>query len=132
MFLSKLKIQHRPGVKAGDKGFLLLSPLSYLNRDDTVVTVPAGFPFDGASVPRPIWVLFPPAGQYLEAAAVHDWLYEHQTIQGQRIDRETADNHLLWGMEDLGVSWVKRQMIYRAVRLGGWVSFNKYTMRLWK
>lgn len=38
------------------------------------VVVPAGFVTDGASVPRPLWPLFPPTGRYFAAAVVHDWL----------------------------------------------------------
>ena len=43
------------------------------------VDVPAGFEFDGASVPRLFWWLLPPlSGESAEAAALHDYLYTHR------------------------------------------------------
>ncbi len=42
------------------------------------VTVPRGFVTDGATVPRAFWWLFPPAGRYFLAAAVHDYLLEYE------------------------------------------------------
>ena len=126
MFLTTLSINHKAEIKAGNKSFVTARPFSFLNHHDQVVTVPVGFEFDGASVPLPVWGMFPPAGEYLEAVLIHDWLYETQQIQSQWIDRSSADQHLLWGMESLGVSWFKRQVIYRAVRLSGWISFKRY------
>lgn len=129
-FLTPLRQESIPGRKAGEKCYKLISPFSYMNRNDDVVTVPIGFEFDGASVPRVMWWLFPPFGRYREAAAIHDYLYVEQKIRGEFISRDLADLNLLWGMEDLGVAWWKRQMIYRAVRLGGWVSYNQHTKKL--
>lgn len=39
-----------------------------------VITVPAGFETDGASVPRVLWWLLPTWGRYSRAAVVHDLL----------------------------------------------------------
>ena len=129
-FLTKLHTVSLPGRKAGAKCLQLTRPLSYLNRDSVVVTAPAGYETDGASVPRAVWWLLPPFGSYREAAVIHDYLFEVQKVGGKRIGVTEANMHLLWGMEDLGVSWWKRQAIYRAVQVGGWVSFRKYTKRL--
>lgn len=38
--------------------------------------VPEGFETDAASVPRPLWALFPPVGRYFVAAVVHDFMLE--------------------------------------------------------
>jgi len=38
------------------------------------VQVPARFVSDGASVPRILWMFFPPIGLYFYAALVHDYL----------------------------------------------------------
>jgi len=37
-------------------------------------TIPCGFEFDGASVPRILWSIFPPIGRYTSAALLHDYL----------------------------------------------------------
>ena len=41
----------------------------------TAIAVPAGTITDLASVPRILWVIFPPNGRYAKAAIVHDYLY---------------------------------------------------------
>ena len=40
-----------------------------------VVEIPNGFITDFASVPRLFWNIFPPIGNYRNAAIVHDYLY---------------------------------------------------------
>lgn len=89
-----------------------------------VITVPKGFPTDGASVPRPLWWLWPPfGGDYDQAAALHDWLYR---TQFNNIDRVLADAILLEAMRVLGVRVAARLAIYLGVRLGGWWTYRKY------
>ena len=41
--------------------------------------VPAGFIFDGASIPRPLWSTLGilPIGYHMPASVVHDYLYRH-------------------------------------------------------
>lgn len=39
------------------------------------IAVPAGFITDFASVPRPLWAVFPKWGKYGNAAVIHDYLY---------------------------------------------------------
>jgi len=78
------------------------------------VYVPAGFETDFASIPRPLWNILPPTGAYGKAAVVHDWCYRKSGIS-----RELADKILLEAMETLGVSWLTRHLIYRAVRVFG-------------
>lgn len=78
------------------------------------VYVPAGFETDFASIPRPLWNIFPPTGKYGKAAVIHDFLYRKSGVP-----REKADKIFLEAMECLGVGWWTRQTIYRAVRLFG-------------
>jgi hypothetical protein len=81
------------------------------------ITVPAGFYTDLASIPRLMWTLFPPDGQWVKAAVIHDYLY---LFKGLGIySRAQADAIFLEAMEVLGVSWAQRSLIYRAVRIGG-------------
>lgn len=78
------------------------------------VYVPAGFETDFASIPRPLWNLFPPTGRYGKAAVIHDYLYRKSGVK-----RDLADQIFLEAMDCLGVSWLTRHLIYRAVRLFG-------------
>jgi hypothetical protein len=79
------------------------------------VQVPAQFLTDFASVPRPLWWLFPPWGRYGNAAVVHDYLYWEQSRR-----RAEADVIFLEAMGVLGVSASTRYTLYLAVRAGGW------------
>lgn len=56
-------------------------PITF-RRGEHAVTVPAGFDFDGASIPRWFWWIpgFAPIGLHLWAALLHDWLCEHPEI----------------------------------------------------
>jgi hypothetical protein len=88
--------------------------------------IPSGFYTDGASVPRLFWNIFSPFGSYFSAALVHDFLYSKDSTELFHIwDRKEADLIFLQAMKDIGVSWLTRRTIYRAVRLGGWMSYKK-------
>ena len=41
------------------------------------VVVPAGFIFDGASIPKPLWILLSPVGLLLIAGLIHDAAYRY-------------------------------------------------------
>lgn len=119
-FLTSLHVQHL----TGQRKWILTAPLSYQTKRDEVINVPVGFETDGASVPRVFWWLFPPTGVYLEAAVVHDWLYHQKQIRGKAIARSRADAIFLQAMDDIGVSWLKRKVIWSAVRAGGWLPWG--------
>ncbi len=85
-----------------------------------VVAVPAGFMTDFASIPRVLWNLLPPTGTYGKAAVIHDFLYRTPFA----CTRKEADQVLAEAMADLGVRWITRQIIYRAVRAGGRRSYH--------
>lgn len=83
------------------------------------VEVEKGFDTDYASIPRIFWNIMPPDAEYTEAAVVHDRDYWYQEVE-----REVADLTLLQGMEALGVSFLRRQLIYRSVRAFGSIAWN--------
>ena len=76
-----------------------------------VIRVPAGTITDLASVPRPLWALFPPHGRYAKAAIVHDYLYARGIGT-----KERADRIFLEAMTVLGVPRWRRVLMYVAVR----------------
>jgi len=86
-----------------------------------MITVPAGFETDFASVPRLFWRIIPPWGRYSSAAVVHDYLYATASVT-----RYEADRIFLDLMKRLGVPFWKRRLMYRAVRLGGWASWKRF------
>lgn len=83
------------------------------------ISVPAGFVTDFASTPPPIWWLIPPWGKYGKAAIVHDYLY--QTGQRTRLE---ADDIFKEAMTVLGVARWRIEVMYRAVRLFGWLAWH--------
>ena len=80
------------------------------------VHVATGFVTDFASVPRLLWWALPKWGLYGNAAVIHDWLY-----WDQKRTRKEADQVMFEAMEVLKVPQIKKNLIYRAVRMfGGW------------
>jgi len=97
----------------------LLIPLRYMG--DELITVPEGFITDYASVPRIFWNIIPPSGRYARAAVLHDYLYKELIY-----DRLKCDQILLEAMKALNVAPWKRQVMFLAVRAGGWITYNRY------
>lgn len=92
------------------------------------IEVEAGFDTDYASVPRALWSLYPPDGDYTPAAVIHDALYWHQATKesgGMPVNRAQADAAFLEAMEDMGIPLLRRRTLYRAVRMGGAAAWRK-------
>ncbi|HEY4533122.1 MAG TPA: DUF1353 domain-containing protein [Fusobacterium sp.] len=87
------------------------------------IKVPQGFVTDLASVPRIFWSIFPPFGKYTPAAIVHDFLYSKFNDTG--INRTLADRIFLLIMKELGVGYLKRNTMYKAVRVFGESSWKE-------
>jgi hypothetical protein len=113
--------------RAGRQEAVLLTALEYRvgsAESDEVIVVPAGFITDFASVPKGLWNIFPPFGEWAAAAVVHDYLYKTQGLNG-KYDRKQADKIFKEAMEVLEVPKWKRELMYNAVRTfgkGGWGS----------
>lgn len=97
------------------------------------VRVVAGFVTDFASIPRPLWWLWPPSqGPYLAAALVHDCLYKTgyvlnvHTGEKRFIERDEADDVMKEVMEVCSTPLPTKRGIYRGVRLGGWWAWRKH------
>lgn len=83
----------------------------YLSDDNSdVISVPAGFVTDLATVPCIFWSVMPPDGKYAKAAIIHDYLYNNAL----RTKRSQFD--ILDGMTVLGAPKWKRIEMYLAVR----------------
>lgn len=114
-------------VRGGRPLVRLLTPLEYrVGHADSeeVIVVPAGFETDFASVPWGLWNLFPPLGSYARPAIVHDFLYSTGGLRGRYV-REECDRIFYEAMAVVGVPWLKRVLMYLAVRLGGGSGWNR-------
>lgn len=113
-FTEPLVVTPRPDGKT----WILLCEFGYevgqLGSTD-VINVHVGFHTDFASIPRVFWIFLPRWGKYGNAAVIHDFLYWEQMRK-----RSEADQILLEGMTVLDVHFLKKYLIYWAVRLFGW------------
>jgi hypothetical protein len=102
------------------RNWMLQGHLIHRFRDTPhVLIVPAGFVTDLASVPDIAESLLPRAGEYSNAAIMHDYLYWTQFCT-----REQADNLMSIAMREAGVAVWKEVLIHSAVRLGGQNAWN--------
>ena len=84
------------------------------------IEVPVGFMTDLASIPRIARSIIPQIGDQNGPSVIHDWCYRHHWKT-----RALSDGLFLTGMRVAGVNWARRNIIYSAVRVGGWVTWNK-------
>lgn len=100
-------------------GWQLELPMVYESTAGETIVVPPGFRTDLASIPQIAQAIYPVNDKHDRAAVVHDYLY---TIQDR--SRAAADLIFLEAMAACAVRWTQRRLMYRAVRLGGWVPWN--------
>jgi Protein of unknown function (DUF1353) len=104
----------------------LVEPVRYAGRDESF-TVPAGFRTDFASVPTVFVWLIPRYGVYTKAAILHDFLCEEHPVS-----RSDADGIFRRALRELGVSVLRRWMMWAAVRAGGhWSGAGAGQWALW-
>ncbi|MBP5971142.1 DUF1353 domain-containing protein [Pseudomonas iridis] len=113
-FVTTLKTE-----QADRRTYTLLDDLVLADDDERVITVPAGFITDFASIKvlhnAFLFVLFALVSGYGNyAATVHDWLYENGELS-----RKEADAVLYRALRAEGVARWRAWLMYVGVRLGG-------------
>jgi hypothetical protein len=114
-------VPFRPGSEVDvkeidEKNWELLRELNYDGTRQSFV-VPVGTGTDFASVPRVfIWFL-PQYGRYTKAAILHDYLWR-SGVPGNELTLPEADAILRRAMRELGVPFLRRWIMWAAVRLG--------------
>lgn len=105
----------------------LTVPLVWTGSKGDVFVTPAGFLTDFASVPRFLHWLISPYGAYTRAAVLHDyllWLLAQWYARGCPTDdlppvtSRDADGIFRRVLQELGVGWAKRWVMWSAVRAG--------------
>jgi hypothetical protein len=89
-----------------------------------IVTAPAGFITDKASIPRIPLVYDAEGGKCDKAAVIHDLLYSLGSAGLMQIDRETADRVLREAILASGYSRATAALFYAAVRAFGESHWN--------
>ena len=109
------------------KRFKLHYDFTYLwKREYIEIRVKAGFETDFASIPKIFRIIIPKLGRWNKAAVVHDYLYQYaRYYPPTQITRKLADRCFLDAMIDFGVAKWKYNLMYWAMRVGGWMAWRK-------
>lgn len=104
----------------------MVEDFDYVTPGGDFIRIPHGFIHDLASIPRGLNLLFRKHGNHTRAAILHDWCYY---MQGQvtakiKLTRLESDELFLLAMKECGVGYLKRHMMYYAVRLGGYFAWS--------
>src|SRR5438093_10277510 len=99
-----------------DQIWQLLKGIDYQGNQD-LFQVPIGQHTDFASVPKVFVWFLPRYGRYTKAAILHDYLWRKAVPQG-RITRLHADALFRRAMRDLHVAFLRRWIMWAAVRWG--------------
>jgi hypothetical protein len=106
------------------------------NIDGNEYVIPAGFQFDGASIPKFLRTFFSPVGVLLIGGLVHDYAYKYKTLlkinkkdtMGE-IDQKKADEIF----RDINIIvngfYTMNRLAYWSLRIGGFVAWNGHRKR---
>jgi hypothetical protein len=107
--------------QVGDQSWTTLRALRYHGKVQDF-PVPVDQSTDFASVPRAFVWFIPRYGRYTPAAILHDYLCREE-VPG-RISRLEADGIFRQAMRELGVPFLRRWIMWAAVRLGALTSVD--------
>lgn len=98
-----------------DKPFKTKCKVTFRRGKSLHLEIDAGYTFDGASVPRPLWILkgFGPLDKTIIAALFHDYCCDNP----DELDRVIADAVFVTLLKHSGVGCVRRWLMFKAVRL---------------
>ena len=95
--------------------------------------IPAGFKFDGASIPKFLHTFLSPIGVLLMGGLVHDYAYKYQTLLRQNkkdtlgvISQKRADEMFRDINIEVNGFYLMNYLAYYSLRLGGFMAWNKH------
>ena len=104
--------------------------------DGVKYVIPAGFTFDGASIPKFLRTFFSPVGVLLVGGLVHDYAYKYETLLMENktdtlgtLTQKRADEIF----RDININvngfYAMNYLAYYSLRLGGFVAWNGHRKR---
>ena len=104
--------------------------------EDIEYVIPAGFQFDGASIPKFLRAFFSPVGVLLVGGLVHDYMYKYTACKPARtngallvVDQKRADQIF----RDINIVvngfYSMNNLAYWSLRIGGFVAWNGHRKR---
>ena len=106
------------------------------NIEGEEYVIPAGFQFDGASIPKFLRTFFSPVGVLLVGGLVHDYAYKYKTLLKKNkkdtmgeITQKRADEIF----RDINIIvngfYTMNRLAYWSLRIGGFVAWNGHRKR---
>ena len=93
--------------------------------------IPAGFQFDGASIPKFLRTFFSPVGVLLVGGLVHDYMYKYSALKRTDkkgslllVDQKKADQIFRDINIEVNGFYFMNYLAYWSLRLGGWGAWN--------
>ena len=104
----------------------LLEEITFELSNREIIVIPKGYVWDLSSVPRFLWSIFAPDGDFQVAALIHDYLYEFRLYSRNFSDKEMYK----WSVATSGTDKASfrnfdNKCRYYGVRLGGWYVWNQ-------
>ena len=97
--------------------------------------IPAGFIFDGASIPKFLRTFFSPVGVLLMGGLVHDYAYKYACLKRTGkgalliVDQKRADEIFRDICIEVNGFYTMNYLAYWSLRLGGFVAWNGHRKR---
>ena len=95
--------------------------------------IPAGFKFDGASIPKFLHTFLSPVGVLLIGGLVHDYAYKYETLLKENkkdtmgvITQKKADEIFRDINIEINGFYLMNYLAYWSLRLGGFMAWNKH------
>lgn len=100
----------------------LLEGVTFELSNGFQITIPKGYRWDLSSVPRFLWWLLPPDGDFQIGALIHDFLYENKLTERKFADQEMYK----WSVAASGTKKQSLRNIDNKIRLAGVRAFGWY------
>lgn len=112
----------------------LLEDVYFKLSNGFVIRIPKGYKWDLSSVPRFLWWLLPPDGDFQIGALIHDFLYENKewlihdfTYVNLHYSRKFCDQEMYrWSVAASGTKKQSLRNIDNKIRLAGVRAFGWY------
>lgn len=90
------------------------------------ITIPKAYKWDLSSVPRFLWWLLPPDGDFQIGALIHDFLYENKLTSRKFADKEMYKWSVACsGTKNKSLRNTDNKLRLAGVRAFGWYVYNK-------
>lgn len=104
----------------------LLENVSFELSNGKGIIIPKGYKWDLSSVPRFLWWLLPPDGDFQIGALIHDFLYENKLTSRKFADQEMYKwSVAASGTKNQSLRNIDNKLRLAGVRAFGWYVYNK-------